>query len=226
MNNKQYSKYCKKSNELKENNPFMSNTDIAYKIILEMILDGAVVPGERVPQDSLAELLGMSKTPIRDAIQRLETEGFIEKCDKSGYQVADVEYRDYMNFCDFRRIIESNAAYYAAINIGIQELKNLQDCHERMNEAVAERAVEQFIALDEEFHWLIVQASHNSFLIDAYLVYMGKRKFYTSVSVRGNENYVRFKNKHDDIYQAIVHNRELEAKKAMESHLTGLHSFL
>lgn len=226
MQNKQYSQYRKKSDGLRENNPFMSNTDIAYKIILEMILDGAVAPGERVPQDSLAELLGMSKTPIRDAIQRLETEGFIEKSDKSGYQVADVEYRDYMNFCDFRRIIESNAAYYAAINISIQELKKLQDCHERMNKAVTERAVEQFIALDEEFHWLIVQASHNSFLIDAYLGYMGKRKFYTSVSVRGNENYVRFKNKHDDIYQAIVHNRELEAKKAMESHLTGLHSFL
>lgn len=218
--------YRMKSEALREKNPFMSNTDIAYKMILEMILDGVIAPGERVPQDLLAELLGMSKTPIRDAILRLETEGFIDKSDKSGYQVADVEYRDYLNFCDFRRIIESNAAYYAAINITIDELKKLQDCHERMHKAVEKQAVEQFIALDEEFHWLIVQASHNSFLIDAYLGYMGKRKFYTSIRVRGNENYVRFKNKHDDIYQAIVHNREMEAKKAMESHLSGLHSFL
>lgn len=226
MRNEQNNDYRMKSESLRENNPFMSNTDIAYKIILEMILDGAMAPGERVPQDSLAELLGMSKTPIRDAILRLETEGFIDKSDKSGYQVADVEYRDYMNFCDFRRIIESNAAYYAAMNITIPELKKLQDCHERIRQAVAERKVEQFIELDEEFHWLIVQASHNSFLIDAYLGYMGKRKFYTSLSVRGNENYVRFKNKHEDIYQAIVHNRELEAKRAMESHLSGLHAFL
>lgn len=218
--------YQEKAKVLRADNPFMSSTDISYKIILEMILDGAMIPGERVPQDTFAELFSMSKTPIRDAILRLESEGFVEKSDKAGYQVADVEYRDYRNFCEFRRIIESNAAYYAAVNITIQELKALKDCHERMHKAVEERALEQFIGLDEEFHWLIVQASHNSFLIDAYLGYMGKRKFYTSLSVRGNENYVRFKNKHDDIYDAIVHNREQEAKKAMESHLSGLHTFL
>lgn len=218
MKEKEY--YLKKIAGIKDKNPFVSNTDIAYQLLLDDIMEAVLLPDEKIPQDMIAELFDMSKTPVRDALLRLEKNRFIVKSEKAGYQVYHVSFKDFLDFCNFRLLIEAQAAYYAASSITEEELRKLAENIKKYNRYCEEQDLKKVLQFDEEFHEMIIKASHNPFLYEAYCSYNSKKKFYLTSSISEHKNFDRMKNKHNDIYEAIAHNREKEAKERMESHLS------
>ncbi len=223
MREKEY--YRDKLKHLQKKNPFISNTDAAYQMILDDILDETLYPGDKVPQDILAELFDMSRTPVRDALLRLEKERFLVKSDKSGYYVHKVTFQEYMDFCDYRRLIEAHAAYLAANAMTAEEVDELEQVLHAYNRACDTGDVAQVFELDHEFHKRIVTGSHNPYLCKAARSYVSQKKFFFTLSIKEKKNFRRMKNKHNRIFEAIRNNDEDEAYRWMNNHLGRVMNF-
>ena len=76
--------YDRLTHTLLREQPFLNQTDLAYELVLREILNGQLSPGEKIPQEQLAVLFGMSRTPVRDALIRLEEDRFLEKSGRAG----------------------------------------------------------------------------------------------------------------------------------------------
>lgn len=202
----------------KQKNPFLSNTDLAYELILLDILDGVLKSGEKINQESIAVQLHMSRTPVRDALMRLEAEGYIIRNDKVGYNVYTLQLQDYVDFYEFRIQYESHAAYLAARNITSEQLERLKNNLTEYQDACTQVDLKRIFSLDLQFHSIIVEASRNRYLIEISEQYKRKRDLYTRLVINENTLYAINK-KHETIFKAIKDCNEDEAKKAMESHL-------
>lgn len=198
--------------------PFWNSTDLAYEIILQGILNCEWVSGERFPQEQLANVLEMSRTPIRDACARLENEDYIERGEKNIWQVKQIKLKDYVDFSEFRQCLETRAAYLAARNINDAQLEALARNIEEFKKAEQEGDLHRAMELDNEFHSIIAKASKNKFLYQTIKSFSRKKSFFLHILVqRPSFKYVV--NKHTAIYEAIRANDEELTEKMMASHL-------
>lgn len=210
--------YTKIIADKKKDNPFLSSTDLAYELILMDILDGILKTGEKINQENIAARYKMSRTPVRDALARLETEGYITKNDKAGFNVYTFQLQDYINFCEFRIQYEPEAAYLAARCITSAQLEALQNNLNEYQKACMQRNLNEVFSLDLQFHSLIVEASQNRYFIEVSEQYKRKRDFYTRLVI--NEHTLRaMSRKHEEIFNAVKNCDEINARKAMKSHL-------
>ena len=205
--------------KLKFDHPFYNNTEIAYEIILQEILFGDLKPGERVPQENLASILNMSRTPVRDTPLRLGQEQYLERNSTNGFQVTKPRLKEYADLCEFRLALEPRAAYFAARNISVEDLEKLRQNLEKMEKTAQNSENKyQIMELDKKFHELIAKGCGNEYIRDAILQYQRKQVFNMHFSLQ--EKNIRFVyNKHRSIYEAIAHSDENEAQKQMYSHL-------
>ena len=205
--------------KIESDHPFYNNTEIAYEIILQKILFGDLKPGERVPQENLAAMLNMSRTPVRDALLRLEQERYLERNSANGFQVTKPRLKDYADLCEFRLALEPRAAYFAARNISEGELESLRQNLEEMERAARSSENKYHIMeLDKRFHEIIAEGCGNEYIRDAILQYQRKQVFNMHFCLQ--EKNIRFVyNKHRSIYEAIARSDENGAEEQMRSHL-------
>lgn len=204
--------------QIKHIHPFINNTELAYEIILQLILEGHLQPSEKLQQEVFASFFGMSRTPIREALIRLEQDRFIEKNDSNGYHVCPLHLKDYIQFCEFRTILETQAAFQAARNITTTELKELADNITALKAAIEENNYYQIMHLDLDFHMMICKASRNDYIYKTMLQYRNKLIFNMKMAVTGY-NFHALYNKHLRIYKAIRATDEYTAQQAMQGHL-------
>jgi len=203
---------------LAEQHPFWNSTDLAYEIILQGILSAEWDSGERIPQDQLANMLEMSRTPIRDACARLIDEAYLERNDKNSCQVCQVKLKDYVDFCEYRNCLEARATYLAARNISDEQLEALRLNLEQFKVAEAAGDLRKALQLDNEFHLIIAQASKNKFMYDTIKAISRRKTFYLHILVQ-RPSFKFVVNKHTAIYEAIKVNDEALAEQMMRSHL-------
>ena len=91
--------------------------DVVFENLREAILEGKLEPGQRLMEVQLAEQLGVSRTPVREAIRKLELEGLVVMLPRKGAYVADVSLKDIIDVLDIRSPVEGLAAYLAADRI-------------------------------------------------------------------------------------------------------------
>lgn len=138
----------------------VSLADQAYQHVKQLIFHFALMPGDRFSESELAQRVAVSRTPLRQALQRLEREGFLHVMPKIGWQVAPLDFDTFDQLYDLRVLIECHAAQQLAAAEPREGLRALADnwlvpAGER--EADAERVGE----LDEQFHALLVAAAGN-----------------------------------------------------------------
>lgn len=204
--------------ELEQKHPFWNSTDLAYEIILQGILSCEWTSGERIPQEQLAIMLEMSRTPIRDACARLIEESYLERNDKNSCQVCRVKLKDYIDFCEYRNCLEGRATYLAARNISDAQLEALRVNLEQFKQAEACGDLHKALLLDNEFHIIIAQASKNKFLYESIKAISRRKTFYLHILVQ-RPSFKFVVNKHTAIFEAIKNNDEAQAEKMMLSHL-------
>ena len=164
----------------REQNPFISQGELAYQVLLDAIIAGDIEIGEKLNQEELSKQLDMSRTPVRDALIRLSNEKIISKGDNNGSYIHKIDIKDYMEFYEFRVMIEETAAYYAARSISDRGLEDLKKNLDQYVEACNRHDGNTAWGLDDKFHSLIIQASRNSYLINAYKQISVKKKLYIS----------------------------------------------
>jgi GntR family transcriptional regulator of vanillate catabolism len=133
--------------------------------IRELILAGALAPGKRISELSVAERTGISRTPIRAALQRLEEEGLIETIPSGGFAVKSFSQRDVFDAIEVRGSLEGLAARFAAERGSTSRLGALQACLQELDELVnsdnIEKAFSGYVAANARLHALIVDLAES-----------------------------------------------------------------
>lgn len=135
--------------------------EIVFESIREAIIDGKLKPGERVMEVQLAEKLGVSRTPVREAIRKLELEGLLIMEPRKGAYVADVSLKDLVDVLEVRSSLEGLAASLAATRASEEEIEVLKEKAAQFKECIEKNDVQGMINKDTEFHEAILQAAKN-----------------------------------------------------------------
>jgi len=141
----------------------------AYEAIKAAVMSGELAAGTRVKEELIAEKVGVSRTPIREALNKLTAEGFLTMPPNQGARVVQWSARDLMEITDLRAVLESHGAGIAAERISSAHLQEIDQLCERMESAVASGSDQDMDALTElnsQFHMTIIAASGNVRLAD------------------------------------------------------------
>src|SRR5579872_4878950 len=135
--------------------------------IRESILDGSLVPSERLVERKLAEALGTSQSAIREALIQLELEGHVTKKPNSATFVTDFSQRDLENTIAVRRALEAFASEEAARQATPPDIRKLEDLYQQSAAAVRARDFQKYIRGDLTWHTAMWEATHNDCLVES-----------------------------------------------------------
>lgn len=135
--------------------------DQAYARLRDAILDGTLEPGEQLKDAELSEWLGLSRTPIREALARLEEYGLVETAPNRYTRVAPLTGRDARDAFPVVAALHALAALLAVPRISDDELATMRAANEEFARALSKGDVDQAVATDDRFHAVLVQASAN-----------------------------------------------------------------
>ena len=183
----------------------------------ERILSGEISPGVRLVEDHIAAELGVSRSPVREALRALETEGLVELSPRRGVFVAAVSQEDAVQIFEAREALESFAARLAARNATSDELLALQELLASTALALAEGNPEQITILNTEFHALICRIAGNQYIAELLTAISGRMEW-----IRRQNAMSRvpdWLHEHEAIVEAIsAGDEELAAERAV-SHI-------
>lgn len=191
--------------------------EIVFEHLREAIINGKLRPGERLMEVQLADDMGVSRTPVREAIRKLELEGLVIMIPRRGAYVADLSIRDVAETFEIRSALESLAAGLAAERITDLEAAEMELILVGIGEAIAANDFKRTVELDEQYHNLVYRASHNERLqqILSNLREQIQRFRIRTLALPGRANGVL--QEHRCIAEAIAErNAELAQKLALE----------
>lgn len=141
--------------------------DRIAEMVRESIIDGKIRPGERLVEPDLAGRLGVSRTPLREALLQLDSEGFVVVTPRRGAVVSELSRQDAMETYLVKGALESLAARLACEHITDAELLRLRDIHDRMTRLAAAKTRDprRILGLNAEFHSTVSGASGNEKLV-------------------------------------------------------------
>src|SRR5690606_19153041 len=126
--------------------------ELVFEAIREAIIEGTLEPGERLMEAQLAEDLGVSRTPVREAIRQLELAGLVVMIPRRGAYVADISLKDVADVFEIRGALEALAASLAADRATDEEIQQLQSLLVEIERSVEARDVDLLVELDTRFH--------------------------------------------------------------------------
>jgi DNA-binding GntR family transcriptional regulator len=147
------------------------------------IVSGRYKPGQRLVEDRLAQELGISRNPVREALKALEVEGFVELNPGRGASVVAISLDEADEIFVVRESLESTAARLAAKNLGGSQLGELEAVLKRGTKAANAGRIKELPDLNTEFHRLLVIASGNSNLLKVWTMIRDKMEFVYSIHV-------------------------------------------
>ena len=142
--------------------------DIVYKRIKESIIYGKFPMGSKLSEISLEQILEAKKAPIRDALKRLQAEGLVERKAKSGTYVFSMETKSLNDLLDFRFAIESRALFLSFEKSPEQLFLELAGILDRMQIAIDNENIKDYLSLDSVFHSTMVSLCENKYYIDSF----------------------------------------------------------
>jgi DNA-binding GntR family transcriptional regulator len=200
--------------------------EIVYEELKRQIMVGEIAPGTRMMEVELAEEMGVSRTPVREAIRKLEKEGLVTIEPRRGAYASDISAKDMVDILEVRQDLEGMAAGIAAQKITDEGRIELENIARKYKDSVDREDIEEIIKNDEAFHKYIVSLSGNKTLIKmvSQVQELALRFRYIYY-----EDFSRFKNQpseHQAIVDAIAGGDVAGARKYAEEHLAGLKDFV
>ena len=203
-------------------------SDQAYDKIRAHLLSGAVKPGEQLTEDQLAQVTGVSRTPVREAVRRLEGEMLLVRSESKRIFVADWSRDDIDEMFTLRQMLEGHAAERAALRLKSDEIDRLEAVNRELHDAVEHDPpdVAHFLDANRTFHEIITEAAHSprlgqvlAMLVEAPVVLRTARSY----SVEDLKQSAR---DHDELIAAFRAGDPDWARAVMGSHLRrAFHTF-
>lgn len=197
-----------------------SYKDIAYERIKDAILFNRFRIGAIYSQESICRELGISKTPLREALLELQTDGYVSFCRGRGVLIQPVSYEKAHDILETRITMEPICAQLAAQRADEEDRKKMKNLLTSLQEGLPSEDGQRLYRIDHSFHRMVIKASHNEMfyrfldvILDHYLRFEVKSVYNNSIDAR--KVYME----HRKVYEAIAAGDEKKAYKAMETHL-------
>lgn len=146
-------------------NEYLPLREVVFNTLRRAILRGELVPGQRLMEIQLAEKMGVSRTPVREAIRKLELEGLVVMIPRKGAEVAHISGKNLRDVLEVRRALEELAGELACKRMTEEELKQLEKANHKFISVLGSDDITVIAQADETFHGLIYQATENDRLI-------------------------------------------------------------
>lgn len=200
--------------------------DVVFENIRGAIMEGVLKPGERLMEIQLAEQLGVSRTPVREAIRKLELEGLVVMMPRKGAYVADMSKKDLIDVLEVRLGLEGLAAFYAAERISKEQIKTLEEISLDLSKYVEANDLENILKMDEQFHMLIFDASGNARLKNMIIsvwetVYRFRIKYMSDYN-----SAVNIVDEHRKLIEALKKGKADLAEKLAREHIEKAEQFM
>ncbi len=164
-----------------------------------MIVDGRLGPGDRINEVRLSEALGVSRTPLREALNRLASEGALSSTPAIGYSVRPLNVEEFGQLYDIRPLLDPEALRLAGLP-SVARLAKLEALNRRF---AAARDAETAITLDDEWHLELIAACDNRVLVEMIESLMLRTRRYEVALLRERPNRLRAGDDHDQILAAL-----------------------
>lgn len=197
-----------------------------YEKLKDDIRHGKLLPGEPISGNQLSEELGVSRTPVREALQRLNQEGLVRNVPGQGVTVAAPSIEEVLNTIHVRLILEPELARLAAGKISDRDLERLQDAVGRMERAVREGEPELWLEADTRFHEILSEACPNELLGQMALQMRNRINNMTADIQSSSDRVGECTHEHREVVEAIRDGRGDDAAEVARSHLENLRESL
>ena len=183
------------------------------------ILRGTLRQGEKLTEQQICDTYKVSRTPVREAFKRLESEGFIESIPNRGAFVTGFSSQDILDMYELRKSYEILAVKWAIERISDEEIESLEEAFEFMEFYTKRNDIDKMLNINTNFHQLIYNASRNKMLIHILSSYQMYIKYSRDISYY-DKNYLSLVlEEHRAIYNAFIKRDKDGAIKAMEIHM-------
>lgn len=142
----------------------VSAKESAYLQLQQWIIDGTLQPEEKLVDTELAQALNLSRTPIREALQLLEVQGFVEMFPGKATRVTTIKQDDLKHLLPPLAVLQALSAELAIPNLDEHIFELLEETNQRFIEAINRRDGFSALKIDQEFHQIIVDAAHNPYI--------------------------------------------------------------
>lgn len=196
--------------------------EVVFEYLRNAILNGTLKPGERLMEISLAEQLGVSRTPVREAIRKLEKERFVEMIPRKGAYVANLTARDILEVLEIRIVLEGFASKLAAERMTEEDVVELKNILKEFNQALEALDRPEMIRWDNEFHTKIYSAAKNNKLVEIVKELHDQFQRFRLIYFNEYDDYNDLQVWHENILEAIKNRDGMKAKECAEYHVRSI----
>lgn len=200
-------------------NDYKPLREVIFDSLRQAIIMGELKPGERLMEIQFAEKMGVSRTPVREAIRKLELEGLVVMIPRKGAHVAELSVKDIIDVLEIRSSLDGLATRLAAQRINKDELKELKNIVNQFSQHMEKGNVQGLIKKDIEFHELIFRASRNEKLLQIITNLKDQIHRFRVVYLKDYSSPKELVKEHHDIYRAIENKDEILAEKLASLHI-------
>lgn len=199
----------------------MKASEKAYATIRAMILSGELASGEQLSEEALAERCGVSRTPVRDALRRLEAELLVHRNESQRSFVADWSLDDVRDAFELRAMIEGYAARRAAERMDKATLERLRACNSAIYRAIrpGKTDVSAFLQYNREFHEIVLAAADSQRLSAVLGGLIEQPVVWRTAQHYGREAFHRSHSEHEDLLAAFARGDGPWAESIMAGHI-------
>lgn len=198
---------------------FLPLRDVVFNTLRRAILTGELKPGERLMEIHLADKLGVSRTPIREAIHKLELEGLVTLIPRRGAEVAQITEKNMNDVLEVRRALDALCVELACDRISDEELAALHDACENFELSIKTKELKKIAQADVALHDIIVRATGNQRLIQLINNLSEQMYRYRFEYIKDASQHETLVAEHKIIYQSIVRKDKETAAAAAKTHI-------
>ena len=202
-----------------EMDEYLPLRDVVFKTLRQGILTGELKPGERLMEIHLANKLGVSRTPIREAIRKLELEGLVTMIPRRGAEVAQITEKSMKDVLEVRKVLDDLSVELACERITEEEKELLKNACVDFEEAVKTGDFPKIAKTDVAFHDIIVTATRNIRLSQMVNNLAEQMYRYRFEYIKDSTQHARLVQEHEEICQGIIAGDKKRALEAIEKHI-------
>ncbi len=198
---------------------FLPLRDVVFNTLRQAILTGELKPGERLMEIHLANRLGVSRTPIREAIRKLELEGLVTMIPRRGAEVAQITEKSLQDVLEVRRALDGLSVELACDRITSEELEQLKQACDAFEQATQTRDPRKIARADVALHDIIVQATGNRRLVQMVNNLSEQMYRYRFEYIKDESKHQRLMEEHRIIYESILQKDKKTAAATAKLHI-------
>lgn len=199
--------------------PSLSLRDEAYDVIKHRIITCMFKPGDYLNEAYVSTAIGIGRTPVHQAIDRLTQEGLLEVIPRKGIIVRPISFEEVMQVTEMRLVNEPYCARLAAERADNVDLATMRDTLKRADAWTEVRNIEQMMLLDREFHLTLAKAARNTVLASILQNLHDRSLRFWFISLTAPDHHRNVQNEHQAIFAAIEKRDAKAAARAMSEHI-------